>query len=146
MPKTDLDALVCQMNKHIEGLTSEEKESAVVDLIFSTGSRIQPGLRYLPMHWYSAGEYIAPDVILDEDNRRVDGEGKPIVDTDEEVVAVVPASEGGRRHRQDVPMPSTSAVLSDPSTDSERGPGTYRKKRKAPPIDFEHDQVMENVF
>ncbi len=137
----ELDYLVQRMNKHIEGLSSDDKESAVIDLIFSTGSRIMPGLRYLPLHWYPPGEYVGPDVILDEDNRRVDGKGKPIVDTDDEVVAIVQGEGGGKHDSNDVPMPSSTAILSDPSTDSERGPGSYRKKRKVPRFEFPTDQV-----
>ncbi len=143
----ELDQLVEMMNNHIDGLTTDEKEHAVVDLIFSTGSRVLPGIRYLPLHWYPAGGQHPPTEIIDEANRNVDGEGLPIVDTDEETVAVVQgAGSAKRNHKDDVPMPSTSANLSDASTDSERGPGHYKKKRRAAPITWNTEEVIGIFF
>ncbi len=142
----ELDELLAMMNDYIDGNTSQEKEQAVVDLIFSTSSRVVPGLRYLPIHWYPHDVNAPPQVLLDEDNRNIDGQGKKILDTDEEVVAVVHGKDNHKRDSKDVPMPSTSAVLSDPSTDSEYGPGTYKKKRKAPAIVWPVQQVIANTI
>ncbi len=141
-----LDTLVDVMNEYIEAVPMDQREQAVVDLIFSTGSRIMPGIRYLPLHWYPTGAELPPDMILDEDNERIDGDGRPIINTDDETVAIVDAAPSVRRHRQDVRMPSTSAVLSDASTDSERGPGTYKKKRKVPPHEWPSTKVCFPVI
>ncbi len=142
----ELDRLVAIMNKYLEGLPMDEREQTVVDLIFSTRSRVIPGVRYLPLHWYPAEGDLPPDIILDEDNRRVDNDGRPILDTDDETVAIVHGEDPGPRNRQDVPMPSATAVLSDPSTDSERGPGTYKKKRKVPPHEWPVEEVSLTII
>ncbi len=119
----------------------DEREQAVVDLIFSTGSRVIPGIRYLPLHWYPTMADTPPEVILDDENRRVDEDGNPVMDTDEETVAIVHSDAPAKRNCHDVPMPSATAVLSDASTDSGRGPGTYKKKRKVPPHEWPSFQV-----
>ncbi len=131
------------MNAYIDGYTTQEKEQAVIDLIFSTSSRVVPGLRYLPIHWYPPGVDVPSQVLLDEDNQNIDGRGQVIMDTDEEVYAVVPGKETLKRNSKDVPMPSSTAALSEASTDSEYGPGTYKKKRKAPAIVWPDHEVSE---
>ncbi len=140
----DLNDLVDRLNMYIDEMSPDDKESAVRDLIYSTTSRVMPGIRYLPIHWYEAGEVVPPREIIDEDNRRVDGDGMPIVDTDEELVVVQQGKGNDRRNSKDVAMPSTSAVLSDASTDSDRAIPTHKKnKRKAPlpPVNWRTAEV-----
>ncbi len=141
VPSEELDQLVDQMNEYLEGMTTQEKEKAVIDLIHGTRSRVAPGVRYLPTHWYPGGNHDFPNEIRDEYNRQVDGAGLPILDSEEEVLAIKHGRQKDRSNSKDIPMPSTSAVLTDASTDSERGPGTHKKKRAAPPINWDTDPV-----
>ncbi len=141
MTSEELDQLVDTMNEYLEGKTTQEKEKAVIDLIHGTASRVSPGVRYLPIHWYRDGEHGFANEIYDEYNRHVDGAGLPILNSEDEVIAIQQGQGRERTNSKDIPMPSTSAVLSDPSTDSERGPGTYKKKRSAPPINWDNPQV-----
>ncbi len=113
------------MNAYMEGMTKEEKEMAVTELIFSTGSRVQPGVRYLPDRLYEENS-VPPNTMVDEHGRDVDGEGLPLVDTEDEVIAF---QHGNYSNSQsdDVRMPSARAILSDPSTDSD---SPLRRKRQ----------------
>ncbi len=88
------------------------------------------GVRYLPLHWYEDGEVLPPTELLDEEGRKVDDDGLPVIDTEDEIIAVANADENRTRDPKAASMPRTSAVLSDASTDSEIGPGTYRKRAK----------------
>ncbi len=141
------------MNGYIEGMTPQEKERTVRDLVYATGSRVIPGVRFLPLYWYEAGELVPPDQLLDEDGRKVDDGGLPVLDTDEEVVAVAASKAGGKkRDTRDQSMPSQAAILSDASTDSEVGPGTRRKKDKGkvalptpPPPQFESQVTIDQA-
>ncbi len=132
------------MNDYIEDMPIVERERAVIGLIHSMSSRVAPGIRYLPIHWYPANAGPMPESMYDDSHRKVDGTGLPIVPSDEEVLAISQGKENGKRNSKDIPMPSTSAVLSDASTDSGRGPGTYKKKpKKSVPekIDWGTDKV-----
>ncbi len=137
-----------RMNAYIEGMTGAEKERTVRDLVYATGSRVMPGVRYLPLYWYESGEVVPPDQLVDEDGRKVDDSGLPILETEDEVVAVAASNAGpGKRHPRDQSMPRTSAILSEASSDSDIGPGTHRKRTKGkvalptppPPTSPEHD-------
>ncbi len=151
MPNEELDDLVERMNAYIEGMTTAEKERTVRDLVYATGSRVMPGVRYLPLFWYEAGEVVPPDELMDEDGRQVDDSGLPILDTEDEVVAVAASKTGPeKRNPRDQSMPRTSAYLSEGSTDSEIGPGTHRKRVKGktalptppPPSTTAHDDEV----
>ncbi len=142
------------MNAYIDGMTLQEKERTVRDLVYATGSRVMSGVRYLPLHWYEAGEIAPPTELIDEHGRVVDDEGLPVIDTEDEVVAVTTSTAGGKkRTKMDTSMPSQAAILSDASTDSEIGPGTYRKRTKpkvavppppAPPSVVSEEQVKNS--
>ncbi len=125
----ELDELVDIMNQYLDGMTLEEKEKTVRDLIFSTGSRVLPGVRYLPLYWYPDGTS-PPDVILDDEGRNVDRDGLPILKTDDELVVYKSGKPFKRRDPRDVSLPPTGSILSDASTDSERAmPKKAQKKR-----------------
>ena len=116
-------------------MSTQDKETAVRDLIYSTSSRVIQGVRYLPIIWYHEQDNLQPDEIIDEHNRNVDRDGLPIVETDEELVVVQQGKGNDRRSSKDIAMPSSTAVLSDASTDSDRALPIHKKaKRQAPPV------------
>ncbi len=125
VPKEELQDTIARMNAYMQGMTKQEKEMAVTELIFSTGSRVLPGVRFLPDRLYEENS-VPPENMVDEHGRNVDGEGLPLIETDEEVMAF---QQGNYRNSQtrDVRMPSTRANLPDPSTESDSPLGKKRR-------------------
>ncbi len=121
----------------------------MLELIYSTSSRVRPGIKFLPMYFYATETYTAPDV--DDQGREIDNQGLPVIQSEDEVVAI----QGGSRDRSSqrgngyVSLPSTSTRLSDPSTDSEgmMGPSKGRRRQPKRPtemIDWETASVAAN--
>ncbi len=104
-------------------MTTSEKEEAVIELIYNTPAKVRPGVRNLPFYLYAENE-IPPPV------RDIDDDGLPAIGTDEETT-VVRASKAAeaKRKKGDISMPSTSALMPDPHTDSERSSRSSSKRR-----------------
>ncbi len=127
MPLEELEDLVARLNAHLDGMSSQEKEEEVVQLIMETGPRFIPGIRNIPLRLYEEGE-VAPS------EKSVDAEGRPINDLADEVIAVKGGKSGqAKRGKSYQSLPSTMSKLTEPKTDSERsvmpgGKATNKKK------------------
>ncbi len=120
LSEEDLDDIMARLNRHIDGLSTQEKEDEVISLIHNTRSRMIPGTRNLPFYLYDEGE---------EPPRtsNVDKEGRPIGDlSDERIVVKESKGEGTQRGKGYRSLPSTSANVREPITDSERSSVTSR--------------------
>ncbi len=133
MSLEQLDDIIRRLNDSLDGKTTDEKEAAVLELIYSTSSRVRPGIKFLPMYFYATEQYTAPP--LDEDGREVDNQGLPVIASEDEVVAIQGGTREGttQRGRGYISLPSTSTRLSDPSTDSEGMMGHSKAKRRGAP-------------
>ncbi len=119
----ELDDYVRRLNDYLSGMTTSEKEAAVRDLITKTPARVRPGVRNLPVDVYEEGEAIPPV-------RDIDDEGHPTLDTEEETVVFKRGEPRQTTKRKgDISMPSTSALLPDPHTDTESSHSSGSKRR-----------------
>ena len=128
MTLDELEDLVTRLNNHLDGMSSTEKEDAVVELIHNTGPRFIPGTRNLPFYVYEEDEECPPKT-------KVDDKGLPITDPKDEVIAVKGGKTMDRSKRPSgyQSLPSSRSKLSEPRTDSEKSvmPGKGNADKKA---------------
>ncbi len=110
-------------NEHLDGKSTADKEQEVRELIRRTSSRVMPGIRYLPQDYYPDDEVTEVRV---RRSRRKDRDGQLVIDTDDEQIVISnegkPTNSG--RDKNHVQLPSASAKLPDPYTDSETSSST----------------------
>ncbi len=119
LSQEELDDIIQRLNNHIDGMSTKEKEEAVIELIHNTRSRMIPGTRNLPFFLYAEDEE-PPKA------SQVDEEGRPIDESmsDEKIVVKGGKGENAPREKGYRSLPSSSARLEDPRTDSERSSRT----------------------
>ncbi len=112
----ELSDIVQRVNDSLDGLSTSEKEDEIKDLIRRTSSRVLPGIPWLPPDYYGDDE--SGRTVRNRRPRRRDQEGKQILDSDDEIVAI----KGGREPSKDpknVALPKRSAKVPEPHTDTE---------------------------
>ncbi len=121
----ELEDYVTRLNDSLSGLTTAEKEAFVIELIHNSPARVRPGVRNLPADMYAGAESAPPE-------SNVDDEGLSALPSEDEIV-VARNRQGAAKKKGDISLPSTTANLPEPHTDSEKSSkSSGSTKRKTP--------------
>ncbi len=127
----ELTDLVQRVNDRLDGLSSDEKEEAVQTLIRRTGSRVLPGIPWLPRDFYQDDEFEYPS--RPRRSHRRDRDGKLVQDSDDEYIVAKPGKPNPDARKRDfVPLPRKSAKIPEPYTDSETSSSSGSSKFAQP--------------
>ncbi len=112
----DLTDIVSRVNESLDGMSTAEKENEIKDLIRRTSSRVLPGIPWLPHDYYGDDE--PGRASRNRRPRRRDQDGRPILDSDDEVVAIKDGRDPSNNPKN-VALPKKTAKIPEPHTDSE---------------------------